>query len=61
MLASQPEFDRLRLLLLAERLSPGMTRPEVFGRWLERTPLKAARLMPLIRAELRDPAKNRGA
>lgn len=53
MLASQPEFDRLRLLALAETLSPGMTRPEVFGRWLERAPLKAARLLPMVRAELR--------
>lgn len=52
MLASQPEFDRLRLLALAETLSPGMTRPEVFARWLEQAPVKAARLLPMVRAEL---------
>src|SRR5688500_15178185 len=28
MLASQPEFDRYRLLALAERLEPGMSRAE---------------------------------
>lgn len=52
MLASQPEFDRVRLLALAERLSPGITAPAAFARWLEHAPLKAARLMPLVRAEL---------
>lgn len=55
MLASQPEFDRVRLLALAERLSPGMTGPEAFGRWLEHAPVKPARLLPLVRAELRRP------
>lgn len=53
MLASQPEFDRVRLLALAERLAPGMTRPEAFARWLEHSPVKAARLMPMVRAQLR--------
>ena len=53
MLASQPEFARLRLLALAERLAPGMTRPESFARWLEHAPVKAARLLPMVRAEMR--------
>jgi prevent-host-death family protein len=52
MLASQPEFDRVRLLSLAERLSPGMSRPEEFGRWLRTAPVKAARLLPMVRAEM---------
>jgi antitoxin (DNA-binding transcriptional repressor) of toxin-antitoxin stability system len=53
MLASQPEFDRMRLLALAERLHPGVTTPEGFARWLEAAPVKAARFLPLVRAELR--------
>lgn len=53
MLASQPEFDRMKLLALAERLSPGMSTPEEFGRWLDEGHVRAARLMPLVRAELR--------
>lgn len=51
MLASQPGSDRVRLLNLAERLDPGMTEPERFGDWLERAPVKAARFLPMVRAE----------
>lgn len=53
MLASQPEFDRYRLLALAERLEPGMSRAENFGRWLEESPLRAARFLPMVRAQMR--------
>ena len=53
MLASQPEFDRYRLLALAERLEPGMSRAEDFGRWLEESPLRPARFLPMVRAQLR--------
>ena len=52
-LASQPEFDRVRMLALAERLRPGITTPEAFAEWLQRSPLKAARFLPLVRSELR--------
>lgn len=52
MLASQPEFDRLRLLVLAERLDPGMAKPAQFARWLRSTPVRAARLLPMVRAEM---------
>lgn len=52
MLASQPEFDRVRLLALSERLSPGMSTPEGFARWLATAPVKAARLLPMVRAEM---------
>ena len=53
MLASQPEFPRMRLLVLAERLHPGMSTPKGFARWLENAPVKAARLMPMVRARMR--------
>jgi antitoxin (DNA-binding transcriptional repressor) of toxin-antitoxin stability system len=53
MLASQEGFDRARMLGLAERLQPGMSTPQGFGRWLERTPVQAARFLPLLRARMR--------
>jgi prevent-host-death family protein len=53
MLASQTGFPRMRLLALAERLHPGMSTPEGFARWLESAPVKAARFMPMVRAEMR--------
>ena len=52
MLASQPEFDRTRLLALAETLEPGMSRADRFGEWLSESPVRAARLLPMVRAEL---------
>lgn len=52
MLASQPEFDRTRLLTLAERLHPGMSHPEEFGRWLASCPVSPSRFLPMVRAEL---------
>ena len=52
MLASHPEFPRMRLLALAERLHPGMSTHEGFSRWLEKTPIKAARLMPMVHAHM---------
>jgi hypothetical protein len=53
MLASQPEFDRAKLLALAERLCPGMSTTPVFGRWLRTCPVRASRFLPMVRAELR--------
>jgi antitoxin (DNA-binding transcriptional repressor) of toxin-antitoxin stability system len=50
MLASQPEFDRPRLLALAERLHPGMTLPREFGRWLAASRVRPARFLPMVRA-----------
>lgn len=52
MLASQPEFDRVRLLALAERLHPGMSRPADFGAWLAGSPLRPSRFLPMVRAEM---------
>jgi hypothetical protein len=48
MLASDERFDRTRMLRLAERLSPGMTETSAFGAWLAETPVRAARLMPMV-------------
>ena len=53
MLASVDGFDRPRLLVLAERLHPGMSRPEEFGRWLETAPVKAARFLPMVRSRMK--------
>ena len=50
LLASHQAFDRRSYLDLAESLHPGMTVPEVFECWLQRTPLRAARFMPMVRA-----------
>lgn len=52
MLASVEEFDRNRLLGLAERLHPGMSKSEEFGRWLESAPVQAARLLPMVRSTM---------
>lgn len=49
MLASERGFDRRRMLALAERLHPGMSTPGVFGQWLARAPVEAARFLPLLR------------
>jgi antitoxin (DNA-binding transcriptional repressor) of toxin-antitoxin stability system len=53
MMASEYGAPRMRLLALAERLSPGMTDPDVFGRWLAASPLKPSRFMPMVAAERR--------
>jgi len=55
MLASQEGFDRMRMLALAERLHPGMSAPEEFGRWLAHSPVQAARFLPMLEARMRDP------
>ena len=57
MLASQEEFDRSRMLVLAEGLYPGMSTAKKFDRWLARTPVKAARFLPMLKARMRDREK----
>ncbi len=52
MLASTPGFDRRDLLALAERLHPGASEQVVFARWLERSPLRPSRFLPLVSAQL---------
>ena len=52
MLASQDGFDRARMLALAERLDPGMSKPGRFSRWLARSPIEAARFLPMLAARM---------
>lgn len=49
LLASLRGFDRRRYLELAESLHPGISQPEVFALWLQRSPLRAARFVPMLR------------
>jgi len=50
MLASAGNSDRRGLLELAERLHPGASEVAVFNRWLERSPLRPTRFLPLVDA-----------
>ena len=50
MLASAGNSDRRGLLELAERMHPGASDVDVFGRWLERSPLRPTRFLPLVDA-----------
>jgi hypothetical protein len=49
MLASMRGFDRRRYLALAEELHPGITQPEVFDLWLQKSPLRPARFVPMLK------------
>lgn len=49
LLASARGFERERYLRLADALHPGISSPEVFGQWLQATPLRAARFLPMAR------------
>lgn len=51
MLASEAGLDRRGLLALAERLHPGVSEPAVFSRWLDRSPLRPSRFLPLLAME----------
>lgn len=44
--------DRERLFALAEQLWPGMSTLEVANDWLRRSPIKADRFVPMLRARL---------
>ncbi len=52
LLASARGFARERLLALARELYPGMADAGTFARWLERSPLRAARFLPILRKRL---------
>ena len=52
LLASAHGFDRRRCLRLAESLHLGVTTPEVFGLWLERSPVRPARFLPMLRERM---------
>lgn len=48
LLASVRGFDRRRYLVLAEDLHPGVTQPEVFELWLQKSPVRPARFLPML-------------
>jgi hypothetical protein len=52
MLASTAHTDRPGLLALAERLHPGASEVAVFNRWLEGSPVRPSRFLPLVDARL---------
>lgn len=54
MLASAPHFDRRAMLALSESLHPGASEPAVFARWLERSPVRPSRFLPMLEMELRN-------
>jgi hypothetical protein len=49
MLASARGFEREPYLRLAEALYPGASAPEVFAIWLEKSPVRASRFLPMAR------------
>lgn len=55
MLASARGFDRMRYLRLAEKLHPGVSTPEVFALWLQQSPLRPSRFLPMARRRMRLP------
>ena len=54
MLASVDRFDRCGLLMLSEKLSPGISKPDVFARWLELSPLRPSRFLPMLEKTMND-------
>jgi len=56
MVASVPEFDRRSLLELAEALHAGSSQVGVFGLWLERSPVRPSRFLPMLLAGKRHAA-----
>lgn len=52
MMASVPEFDRRSLLDLAEGLHAGSSQVGVFALWLERSPVRPSRFLPMLVAGL---------
>ena len=50
MLASVDRYDRCGLLVLAENISPGASKPDIFERWLEHSPVRPSRFLPMLEA-----------
>ena len=48
MVASVPEFDRRSWLNLAEALHAGSSQVGVFSLWLERSPIRPSRFLPML-------------
>lgn len=55
LLASARGFERGRYLKLAEALHPGVSTVEVFQMWLDKTPVRASRFLPMARKRKRLP------
>ncbi len=53
MLATQPGENRRKLLKLAEALHPGASTPAAFERWLQSSPLRPSRFLPMLEMERR--------
>lgn len=53
MAASTSGFDRRHLLAVAEALHPGSSHPDVFALWLERSPVRPSRFLPVLRERTR--------
>jgi hypothetical protein len=53
MLASTKGFERERYLRLAESLHPGASTPEVFEMWLQKSPIRPSRFVPLAKKRSR--------
>lgn len=47
-LASARGFNRPQYLALAEELHAGITQPEVFELWLQKSPVRPARFLPML-------------
>jgi antitoxin (DNA-binding transcriptional repressor) of toxin-antitoxin stability system len=60
LLGSVDMGDRERLMALAEQLSPGMTTLERANAWLEQSPVKPDRFLPMLRARLAPQRGRRG-
>lgn len=56
MVASVPEFDRRALLDLAEGLHAGSSQVGVFALWLEQSPVRPSRFLPMLLVGLRHAA-----
>jgi hypothetical protein len=52
LLACASDMDRPTLLMLADALYPGMSKPEVFSDWLKSGPVRPARFLPMLRKRL---------
>jgi hypothetical protein len=53
LLASARGFPREQYLKLAEALHPGVSNPEVFGMWLNKSPVRPSRFLPMVRNRVR--------
>ena len=53
MAASVAGLDRRRLLATAEALHPGSSQPDVFALWLQRSPVRPSRFLPLLEQRFR--------